>query len=114
MDDSPKIARRRMRKKRTVSLMIGMYCKGMGHADRTHQLYCGSLACAECAELDAYALVRTEGCRQMANKVTCEECGRHCYAPAMREKVRAAMRYAGPRMIFTHPIAAVRHVLFNE
>ncbi len=29
----------------------------------------------------------------------------------MREKIRAVMRFSGPRMIFHHPVAAVRHVL---
>ncbi len=29
----------------------------------------------------------------------------------MRERVRVVMRYAGPRMLFRHPILAVRHLL---
>ena len=29
----------------------------------------------------------------------------------MREKIRTVMRYAGPRMIYRHPAAAVRHLL---
>ena len=28
----------------------------------------------------------------------------------MREKIRAVMRFAGPRMVFHHPVAALRHV----
>ena len=32
-------------------------------------------------------------------------------APQMRERIRAVMRYAGPRMITRHPVAAVRHLL---
>ena len=35
----------------------------------------------------------------------------HCYKPQMREKIRDVMRFSGPRMIFHHPIAAVRHVI---
>lgn len=29
----------------------------------------------------------------------------------MREKIRQVMRFSGPRMIFHHPVAAVRHVI---
>jgi hypothetical protein len=29
----------------------------------------------------------------------------------MRERVRAVMRYAGPRMLLRHPILAVLHLL---
>ena len=35
----------------------------------------------------------------------------HCYAPAQREQIRAIMRYAGPRMILHHRVAAIRHLL---
>ena len=28
-----------------------------------------------------------------------------------RERIRAIMRYAGPRMMLHHPVAAVRHLL---
>lgn len=28
-----------------------------------------------------------------------------------REKIRAVMRFSGPRMIFHHPVAAIRHVI---
>ena len=33
------------------------------------------------------------------------------YKPDMREKIRAVMRFSGPRMIFYHPVAAIRHVV---
>lgn len=29
----------------------------------------------------------------------------------MREKIRAIMRFSGPRMMFHHPVAAVRHLI---
>ncbi|MEE0845499.1 MAG: nitrous oxide-stimulated promoter family protein [Eggerthellaceae bacterium] len=110
--DSPKTARRREREKRTISQMIAMHCAGT-HEDaaRTHRAFCDEAVCAVCAELDAYAVLRTERCRNMDVKTSCEECGNHCYAPKMRELIRAAMRYSGPRMLAKHPIAAVRHLL---
>ncbi|MEG0375126.1 MAG: nitrous oxide-stimulated promoter family protein, partial [Raoultibacter sp.] len=35
----------------------------------------------------------------------------HCYKPEEREKIRAVMRHAGPRMMTKHPIAAIRHLI---
>jgi antitoxin component of MazEF toxin-antitoxin module len=29
----------------------------------------------------------------------------------MRDKIRTVMRYAGPRMIFYHPVLAIKHLL---
>ena len=105
--DTPKTAKRREREKKTISQMIAMHCAGNHSADaRTEQAFCGERVCPACAELDAYAVLRTQRCRKMDVKTSCEECGNHCYAPEMREKIRAAMRYSGPRMITKHPIPA--------
>jgi hypothetical protein len=71
--------------------MIELYCR------RHHQAK-GSL-CDECRELLAYAMQRIEKCPFQADKPTCAKCPIHCYRPAMREKVRQVMRYAGPRMM---------------
>jgi len=35
----------------------------------------------------------------------------HCYAPEMREKIKEVMRYAGPRMLLSHPILAIAHLI---
>jgi hypothetical protein len=29
----------------------------------------------------------------------------------MQQRIRDVMRYAGPRMLYHHPIAAIRHML---
>ncbi|MDR2525428.1 MAG: nitrous oxide-stimulated promoter family protein, partial [Oscillospiraceae bacterium] len=34
-----------------------------------------------------------------------------CYRADMREKIRAVMRYAGPRMLLHHPVMAIRHFI---
>lgn len=110
--DTPKIAKRREREKRTISQMIAMHCAGKhSAASRTEKAFCGDRICSECASLDTYAVLRTERCRKMDVKTSCEECENHCYAPEMRERIRAAMRYSGPRMLTKHPIAAMRHLL---
>lgn len=47
----------------------------------------------------------------METKTFCANCRVHCYKPDMREKIRAVMRFSGPRMIFYHPVAAIHHVV---
>lgn len=47
----------------------------------------------------------------METKTFCSNCRVHCYKPEMREKIRAVMRFSGPRMLFVHPVAAIRHVI---
>jgi hypothetical protein len=87
--------------------MIAMYC-------RDHHTYGQPRApgdlCPDCAALAGYARRRLAVCRYGADKPACSSCPTHCYAPAMREQVRAVMRYAGPRMIREHPLLAVAHL----
>jgi predicted amidophosphoribosyltransferase len=86
----------------TMSAMVGIYCRGNHQQDNL---------CPECREMLAYAEVRLRRCRYGAEKPTCAKCPVHCYAPAWREKVRAMMRYSGPRMLWKHPFLAVLHSL---
>lgn len=111
-EDSPKIAKRRAREERTVSQMIALYCAGHHPREsRTEQAMCGEPVCPSCAELDAYAVLRTSRCRKMETKTSCDACEIHCYKPAMLERIHEVMRYSGPRMLTKHPVAAVRHLL---
>ena len=85
-------------------------------AEQMIRLYCrkkegnGEL-CPSCAELLQYARMRLEHCRFGENKTTCKKCPVHCYRPEMRERIRKVMRWAGPRMIWYHPVAAIRHLI---
>ena len=36
--------------------------------------------------------LRTERCRKMDVKTSCDECEHHCYKPEERERIRAVMR----------------------
>lgn len=112
MEDSPRVGARRVREMRVVSQMVALYCAAHHDANvRTHTAHCGESVCVACAQADAYAVARTQGCRKMDQKVTCEACENHCYKPSERERIREIMRYAGPRMMKKHPVAAIRHVL---
>lgn len=95
-------ATKREREKELVSQMIALYCR------KNHG---GKGLCPDCAALDAYARLRSDKCPFMETKTFCSNCRVHCYKPEMREKIRLVMRFSGPRMIFHHPIVAVRHVI---
>ena len=94
---------KREREKRMVSQMIALYCRKKHHTR-------GDL-CPQCAALDAYAKMRADKCPFMETKTFCSNCRVHCYNPDMRAKIREVMRFAGPRMILHHPVAAIRHVV---
>ena len=55
--------------------------------------------------------VRLERCRFGPEKPTCANCPVHCYQATRCEQVKAVMRYAGPRMMWEHPIMSLRHWL---
>ena len=93
---------KREREKQLVSQMIALYCK------KNHG---GKGLCPDCAALDAYARQRSDKCPFMETKTFCSNCKVHCYKPEMQEKIRAVMRFSGPRMIFHRPVTAVRHVI---
>ena len=44
----------------------------------------------------------------------CPNCKVHCYKLVMREKIRAVMRFSGPRMLLHHPVWAIRHVVESK
>ncbi len=95
--------RRIAREQATVTAMIRIFCRNR-HASR------GEL-CPECAELQAYAIGRLARCPFGQDKPTCANCRIHCYKPQLRERIREVMRYAGPRMLWRHPVLAIRHLL---
>lgn len=88
---------------KTISAMVRCYCQG--HHDPASAL------CPDCQQLLDYAGLRLERCRFGSGKPACAKCPVHCYQPARREQVKAVMRYAGPRMLWQHPILCVRHWL---
>ncbi len=94
---------RMRRERKTVEAMIALFCRDHHHTD-------GEL-CDACRELVEYARLRLSRCPFQENKTTCGNCPVHCYKPGMREKIRAVMRYAGPRMLLRHPLLALGHLL---
>jgi predicted amidophosphoribosyltransferase len=90
----------------TVWLMINLYCRGQ-HGIK-------DCLCSECNALLDYVRQRLEKCPLKENKPKCSKCTIHCYKPDMRERIRAVMRYSGPRMLYRHPILSGRHYLTGK
>ncbi len=99
------IQKKREREKKLVSQMIHLYCKKNHHTKNL---------CPSCAQLETYAKQRSEKCPFMETKTFCSNCKVHCYKPEMRKNIRQVMRFSGPRMIFHHPIMAVRHLIDSK
>ena len=96
------------REKDILARMVRIYCRNHSHPPQSnHPLG----LCEECAALLTYALRRIDCCPQGAAKTTCRLCPIHCYSPLHRERIRAVMRYVGPRMMLYHPVAAIRHLV---
>lgn len=91
------------REEKTVAAMVRLFC----HAH--HSSAVG--LCPDCAALLDYARSRLARCPYGAAKPTCAKCPIHCYRPQERERIRAVMRYAGPRMLLRHPMLALLHLL---
>ena len=82
--------------------MVEMYCR---HHHR------GTELCDACGELADYADTKLDRCPYGAEKPACTKCPIHCYRREPREHMREIMRFAGPRMLRTHPYLAIRHLL---
>lgn len=90
------------REKITVRQMMEIFC---------HDRHKKEGLCEECSALLNYAHQRLDHCKFGENKTTCKKCPVHCYKQAIKEKMCEVMRYAGPRMIWHHPIEAIRHLI---
>jgi hypothetical protein len=99
MKDSTRISR----EKKTLKIMIEMYCNANhSNADDT---------CRECTRLHDYALGKIDKCPFHEKKPVCGKCPVHCYKAEMREDMRAVMRHSGPRMLLSHPVLGIMHII---
>jgi hypothetical protein len=94
---------RLLRELKTIESMIACYCRGVhGNPEGL---------CPTCQELYQYATLRLERCPFQEQKPTCAKCPIHCYQPERREQIKSVMKYAGPRLMWRHPILSLRHWL---
>ncbi|HII4351160.1 TPA: nitrous oxide-stimulated promoter family protein [Enterobacter cloacae] len=90
------------REKKTIAKMIALYEKQCPQASPEEGHY---------QALNAYANKRLDKCAFGEDKPACKQCPVHCYQPARREEMKQVMRWAGPRMLWRHPILTVRHLI---
>lgn len=95
------------KEQKVVDLMIDIYCKKK-HKSKKKNL------CEDCKELKEYVHLRLNKCPFKENKTFCSNCKIHCYQKEKREKIREVMRFSGPRMIFYHPLLAIKHVIESK
>lgn len=88
--------------KRVIVCMIRIYCLKHHHQDQL---------CDECRQLQNYALNRLSHCRYGENKSFCNKCPTPCYQKTHKDQIRRIMAFSGPRMLFHHPIIALKHFL---
>lgn len=90
---------------KTVGIMIGMYCR---------HYHGGNKLCESCQELYSYARQRSLKCPFGEDKPACGKCDVHCYKPMMKAEIREVMKYSGPKIIYSHPILAIRHIMVTR
>ena len=90
---------------KTIEIMSRIYCLAH-HKDRVKE----NGLCDECREFVEYATKRLACCPYGANKPVCKNCRIHCFQKSYKDRAKEIMGYAGPRLVFTHPILTARHV----
>jgi hypothetical protein len=88
--------------KRTIAAMVGVYC-------RDHHGPAPDALCEPCQALLDYSHERLDRCPYGDDKPTCKVCPVHCYAKPRQTDMRRVMQYAGPRMLWRHPLLTLLH-----
>lgn len=86
---------------KTLVIMTTLYCKK----------YHSVTLCPTCHDFIKHAQIKLDRCVYGQNKPACKACPIHCYKPQMRQQAKVIMQYAGPRMLLTHPILTLKHIL---
>jgi hypothetical protein len=91
------------REAKTLRELIRLYCRrNHGHDEAP---------CLECVALESYALERLDHCPFGGQKPVCSLCPSQCYRQRERDAIRRVMRHAGPRLIWSHPLLSLRHII---
>ncbi len=105
------IEKKIIKEKKTVALMIGLYCRKKHH--QVHAEKDTAFLCPECRNLLDYVYQRIEKCPCKESKSFCSFCKIHCYKAQQREQIRKIMRFSGPLMMIYHPALAFTHLLLT-
>lgn len=98
------------REQKTIAAMMRLWCRDRHPAAARDD----EGLCADCRTLLDYAWQRLDNCPFRGGKPACNRCEVHCYGVTMRERIRAVMRWAGPRMLLPHPWLSLLHLFDNR
>jgi hypothetical protein len=93
---------------KTIKAMVNIYCRAHHSTGKDEDK---SEPCSECSEFIRYVNEKLDRCPYGQNKPTCNKCPIHCYKAAQRQQAKEIMIYAGPRMLLSHPILAIKHLI---
>ena len=91
--------------RKTLEATARIYCHA--HHERTKQD--GTGLCPECRACVEATLARTQAC-PFGHTGNCQDCSIHCQRGEARERIRAIMRYAAPRMALRHPLMTCEYL----
>lgn len=90
---------------KTLQRMFLLYC-------RKHH---NSISlCESCKSLLDYSLQRTKECKWKQQGRLCSNCDVHCFKESKRVEIRRIMKFAGPRLILSNPLLALRYLLLKS
>lgn len=87
----------------TIVVLTKIYCQAHHEAS----------LCEDCQALIDHAQQKLDRCVYGQDKPACKNCPIHCYKPERRQQAQLIMRYAGPKMLFKHPVLAIIHFIKN-
>lgn len=99
------VEKRRQEEAQTVLEIIRIYCRGHKHLRAD-----GADLCPQCRRMADYAWEKLKKCPRMDIKTFCSVCPIHCYGKNEGARIQEMMRYGGPRMLWHHPLMALRHI----
>ena len=88
----------------TIKAMTQIYCQA-------HHKEGNSAPCKDCQSFLEFAKKKLALCPYGDDKPACSKCPVHCYGKNKREQAKVIMRYAGPRMLWRHPVMALKHLI---
>lgn len=91
---------------KTLDVMFNMYCKLNHHFGKNKN----SSLCEYCQELFDYSISKVSNCKLKKEGQKCSKCKIHCFKDCYRAGIQKVMRFSGPRLIFTNPILALKHI----
>lgn len=94
----------------TIEAMVKCFCRAKHKDGEKNE----SGLCPDCEAFLAYAKKRLACCPYGSGKPVCAKCRIHCYKPAEKAAAREIMRFAGPRLVFSHPVLALKHLIYSR